>query len=91
MGHICKICEKDGRLFATHSFKILGISHDHFLLYILVGVFCLGSSWAKLAKNDILSVCSMAIRVVEFSNGCVFHSFCATDLNFGAKNNGRMK
>ena len=66
MGHICKICQKDGRLFATHSFKILGVSHDHILLYILVGVFCLGSSWAK---NDILSVCSMAIRVVEFSNG----------------------
>jgi hypothetical protein len=23
--------------------------------------------------------------------GCFFHSFCATDLNFGTKNNGRMK
>ena len=23
--------------------------------------------------------------------GCFFHSFCATDLNFGTKNNGRIK
>ena len=23
--------------------------------------------------------------------GCFFHSFCATNLNFGTKNNGRMK
>ena len=23
--------------------------------------------------------------------GCFFHSFCATDPNFGTKNNGRMK
>ena len=24
-------------------------------------------------------------------DGCFFHSFCATDLNFGTKNIGRMK
>jgi hypothetical protein len=23
MGHLCKICEKDGQLFATHSFTNL--------------------------------------------------------------------
>ena len=75
MGNICKICEKDGRLFATHSFKILGISHDHFLLYILVGVFCLVSSWAKLAKNDILSVCRHHIM-----NACMWSKASIKDV-----------
>ena len=32
--------------------------------------------WTKIRKNTY---------------GCFFHSFCATDLNFGIKNNGRMK
>ena len=47
---------KKGRLFATYS-----VSLDHFLLDGL------GSSWAKLAKNDILSVCNALIM-----NACMW-------------------